>query len=134
VTEREQLEQAIAALEAQRAVLGDAVVEAALASMREKLAQAAAPTPDQQGERKLVTVMFADLSGFTALSEKLDPEHVRSLMNDCFNALVRVLHNCHFLYSQAISLMPASGKLNESPRNFNLVTKKLNSATLSSVG
>ncbi len=44
----------------------------------------------------------------------------------------RVLHNCHFLYSQAISLMPASGKLNESPRNFNLVTKKLNSATLSS--
>ncbi len=27
--------------------------------------------------------------------------------------------------------MPASGKLNESPRNFNLVTKKLNSATLS---
>ena len=91
MTEREQLEQAIAALEAQRSVLGDAVVEAALVSMREKLAQAAAPTPDQQGERKLVTVMFADLSGFTALSEKLDPEHVRSLMNDCFNALVPVV-------------------------------------------
>jgi hypothetical protein len=34
MNEREQLEQAIQALEAQRAVLGDAVVEAALGPMR----------------------------------------------------------------------------------------------------
>ena len=34
MTEREQLAQAIAALEAQRAILGDAVVEAALGPMR----------------------------------------------------------------------------------------------------
>src|SRR5574341_1099624 len=27
-----------------------------------------------EGERKQVTVLFADVSGFTALSEKLDPE------------------------------------------------------------
>jgi hypothetical protein len=38
MNEREQLEQAIAALKAQRATLGDAVVNAALAPMREKLA------------------------------------------------------------------------------------------------
>ena len=34
MTEREQLTQTIAALEAQRAILGDAVVEAALGPMR----------------------------------------------------------------------------------------------------
>jgi class 3 adenylate cyclase/tetratricopeptide (TPR) repeat protein len=29
--------------------------------------------------------MFADISGFTALSEKLDPEEVREIINECFN-------------------------------------------------
>jgi len=29
-----------------------------------------------EGERKGVTVMFADVSGFTAMSERLDPEDV----------------------------------------------------------
>ena len=32
-----------------------------------------------QGERKLVTVLFVDVSGFTALSEKLDPEDVHAV-------------------------------------------------------
>ena len=33
-----------------------------------------------EGERKLVTVLFADVAGFTAMSEKLDPEGIiRSL-------------------------------------------------------
>ena len=32
---------------------------------------------DQPGERRVVTVLFADLSGFTALSQSLDPEEVR---------------------------------------------------------
>lgn len=97
MTEREQLEQAIATLEAQRLSLGDAIVEVALAPMREKLAalQAFPVTPSIRGEdrrgtgeRKLVTVMFADISGFTALSEKMDPEAVRDLMNQCFAHLV----------------------------------------------
>ena len=39
-------------------------------------------------ERKLVTVVFADISGFTALSQDMDPEDVRALMNRCFDALV----------------------------------------------
>jgi len=89
-----QLKQAIAALEAQRAILGDAVVEAAMDSMREKLAameQVEAPTPDLVAERKLVTIMFADISGFTALAETMDPEAVRDLMNACFERLVPVV-------------------------------------------
>src|SRR5262245_34746384 len=32
-----------------------------------------------EGERKQVTVLFVDVSGFTALSERLDPEVVHGL-------------------------------------------------------
>jgi class 3 adenylate cyclase/tetratricopeptide (TPR) repeat protein len=86
MTEREQLEQAITALEAQRAILGDAVVNAALAPMREKLAALTAaaappPAPRETQQRKQVTVLFADVSGFTAMSETLDPEEVSATMN-----------------------------------------------------
>lgn len=35
--------------------------------------------------RKNVAVIFADISGFTALSEKMDPEEVREIINECFN-------------------------------------------------
>lgn len=35
--------------------------------------------------RKNVAVLFADVSGFTSLSEKLDPEVVREIINDCFS-------------------------------------------------
>ena len=37
-----------------------------------------------ESERRIATVMFADISGFTAMSEKLDPEQVTCVMNDCF--------------------------------------------------
>jgi adenylate cyclase len=42
--------------------------------------EAAAPHAD----RRPVTVLFADLSGFTALGEQLDPEDVRALQNDLY--------------------------------------------------
>ncbi len=41
-----------------------------------------------EGERRQVTVVFADISGFTALSERLDPEEVASFSNDCMKELV----------------------------------------------
>jgi class 3 adenylate cyclase/tetratricopeptide (TPR) repeat protein len=95
MTEREQLEQAIAALEAQRENLGDALVAAALINMRRQLAELELAeqkrAPDLEGERKLVTVMFADISGYTALMERLDPEAVQELVNACFNHLVPVI-------------------------------------------
>jgi hypothetical protein len=47
------------------------------------------------GERRMVTVMFADISGFTALSEKMDPEQVRNLMNGCFDQLVLLCRGSH---------------------------------------
>lgn len=74
-----QLEQAIAALEAQRSILSDTVVDTALAPLREKLASLQTPPPTQQ--RKQLTVLFADVSGFTALSETMDAEDVANTMN-----------------------------------------------------
>ncbi|MEI6876929.1 MAG: adenylate/guanylate cyclase domain-containing protein, partial [Spirochaetota bacterium] len=54
--------------------------------------QAGAPTdPDggegrlREGERRTVTVLFADMQGFTALSERLDPEEMDALMNRVFS-------------------------------------------------
>src|SRR4051794_37767330 len=40
-----------------------------------------------EGERRQVTILFADLSGFTALSQSLDPEQVRDLVAS-FTAVV----------------------------------------------
>lgn len=94
MTDRTQLEQSITTLESQRAILGDAVVDSSIAILREKLAalsQSVIVQSEQAGERKLVTVMFADISGFTALSEKNDPEHVRALVNACFSWLVPII-------------------------------------------
>ena len=45
----------------------------------------------QESERRQATIMFADLSGFTAMSEKMDPEDVTSLMNECFGMMAAVI-------------------------------------------
>jgi class 3 adenylate cyclase/predicted ATPase len=45
-----------------------------------------------QGERRQVTVIFADVSGFTALSETLDPEEVASFMNECLKDLAEAVY------------------------------------------
>ncbi|MBF0188296.1 MAG: tetratricopeptide repeat protein [Magnetococcales bacterium] len=57
-----------------------------------------APVVDQnservpmESERKNVTVLFADISGFTAMSESLDPEDVTSIMNGCMRKLADVV-------------------------------------------
>ena len=39
-------------------------------------------------ERRIVTVLFADLVGYTALAEHLDPEKVKRLVESCFERLV----------------------------------------------
>jgi len=45
-----------------------------------------------EGERKLVTVLFVDVSGFTALSEGLDPEDVHALMDRAFELMLGEVH------------------------------------------
>ncbi len=43
------------------------------------------------GERRQVTVLFADLRGFTPLASRQSPEKVVALLNECFRALVDVI-------------------------------------------
>jgi len=45
-----------------------------------------------EGERKLVTVLFADVANYTSLSEKLDPEEVHRIMDGCFQILMTEIH------------------------------------------
>ena len=57
------LARGITALEAQRALLGDAAVDAALAALRGQLAEHQAAAP----RRRLVSVLFLDVVGSTVL-------------------------------------------------------------------
>ena len=45
-----------------------------------------------KGERKQVTVLFVDVSGFTSLSERLDPEEVHRLMSRAFDLMLAEVH------------------------------------------
>jgi len=44
-----------------------------------------------EAERKHVTVLFSDLSGYTALSENLDPEEVKEITTRIFGEVAQVV-------------------------------------------
>jgi class 3 adenylate cyclase/tetratricopeptide (TPR) repeat protein len=85
------VEQAIAALEQQRTAIGDAVVDLALAPLVERRNRLRAGTAGEQ--RKLVTVLFADLVDFTVLSQALDPEDVRAIVAEYFAVWARCIED-----------------------------------------
>lgn len=90
-----QLKQTIAELESQRASLGEEVVETALTPLLSKLddllglQQASIMVSPQEPEeqRKLVSVLCADLVGFTNLSSQLDPEELREIQQSYFSTV-----------------------------------------------
>jgi class 3 adenylate cyclase/tetratricopeptide (TPR) repeat protein len=49
--------------------------------------------PAGREERKLVTILFADVTGSTALGERLDPERLRSLLNTYFSTMSAVIES-----------------------------------------
>jgi len=44
-----------------------------------------------EGERKYVTVLFSDLTGYTAMSEKLDPEEVKEITSRIFGEISNIV-------------------------------------------
>jgi class 3 adenylate cyclase/predicted ATPase len=84
MTERQQLEQAIAAQESLRGTLDDAIIDATIATLKEKLA-VLEPPPQQQ--RKLATILFMDITEHTALTRDLDPEEQMAVIDP---AIVRM--------------------------------------------
>src|SRR5882757_1535427 len=58
--------------------------------------QASRPKPhkiDTEANRRTITVLFADLSGFTAMSERLDPEVMQALQNELFEELTAAVQS-----------------------------------------
>jgi len=53
--------------------------------------EATAPKPDSDADRRPVTVLFADLCGFTTLSEQIDPEVMRVLQNELFEEMAQAV-------------------------------------------
>jgi class 3 adenylate cyclase/tetratricopeptide (TPR) repeat protein len=95
--EREKLEQAITQMEAQREKLGDAAVDASLVKLYRKLSElnkfetrdhGETQTTEHLGERRVVTVLFCDVTGSTALAESMDPEAWTGIMNTTFEYLI----------------------------------------------
>ncbi|HRD84008.1 MAG TPA: adenylate/guanylate cyclase domain-containing protein, partial [Rubrivivax sp.] len=83
-SEQQQLEAGIQALEAQRSLLGDAVVDMAVAPLKARLTALSAPaaSPVEPAQTlKQVTILFLDVVGSTTLSQHLDPEDVSAVMD-----------------------------------------------------
>ena len=95
-----ELEAAIAKLESQAAP-SDPNITVSLALLRSQLIKlrggfhSPVADPSLDSERKLVTIMFADISGFTALAETMDPEACRDLVNLYFQRMTPIIEKYH---------------------------------------
>ena len=116
-SEQSQLQAAIHALEAQRPLLGDAVVDAMLAPARARLAALAAlavpltPPADPAQTLRQVSILFLDVVGSTALAQQLDPEAVSAVMDDALTrgtALVKA-HRGRVLQYAGDNILAAFG-------------------------
>jgi class 3 adenylate cyclase len=58
-----------------------------------------------EGERKQVTVMFADMEGFTSLSERLGPEEAYTTMDQVYEILIHKVHD----YEGTVNEMTGDG-------------------------
>jgi predicted ATPase/class 3 adenylate cyclase len=88
-SKRSDIEAAIAALETQRAVLGDAVVDTALAPLKERLVFLGAATDAES--LRIMSVLFLDIVGSTAMSRALDPEDTRAIFHSAMREFSSVV-------------------------------------------
>src|SRR5512142_121347 len=52
-------------------------------------------TVERGGRRVEATVLFADIAGFTSLSENMHPEEVSALLNEYFSCIAQAAHAFH---------------------------------------
>jgi adenylate cyclase len=71
--------------------------------------------PDLKGERRKITVLFADVRGFTALSETLSPEDVFGILNDYFDKMIDEISRNHGMLNKFMGdgLMAVFGAVEE---------------------
>lgn len=89
MTTFQDIEKAISIIETQRPYLDDGVADVSLAALREKLVDLQAQSAGEQYPE--ITVLVADLSGFTSMSELRDAEEVRDTMNAVWRKLDSVI-------------------------------------------
>ncbi len=93
-SEQKQLEAGIQALEGQRALLGDAIVDALQAAAHAKLAALAVvheSPPAAAQALKQVSILFLDIVGSTTLSQRLDPEEISAVMDDALRRATAIV-------------------------------------------
>jgi class 3 adenylate cyclase len=74
-----------------------------------------------EGERKLVTVLFADVVGSTTIAERIDPEEMRTLVDRCFGHMLEEVHRFEGTVNQftgdgVMALFGAPLALEDAPR------------------
>jgi class 3 adenylate cyclase len=71
----------------------------------------------QRSEGKEITVLFADLQGFTALAERLDPARLVAVLNGYFEAMSRAIasHRGHLAKFLGDGLLALFGALEHDP-------------------
>ena len=111
--ERVYLEKAIAVQEGLRGTVDDAIIDATITSLKEKLADLD-PPPLQ---RKLVTILFMDIAGHTALTHHLDPEEQMAVVDPAIARLANIVsaHGGHVARYQgdgfkAVFGLPVAGE------------------------
>ena len=85
------LRSAITALEAQRSLLGNQLVETALSPVREQLAALEAQLRLAAEERKTVSVLFAEVAGLDDLSSVMDLEDLAEASNALWQRLDAII-------------------------------------------
>jgi class 3 adenylate cyclase/tetratricopeptide (TPR) repeat protein len=74
-----------------------------------------------EGERKVVTVLFADVVESTTIAERVGPEEMRTLMDRCFGYMLEEVHRCEgtviqFTGDGIMALFGAPLALEDAPR------------------
>jgi predicted ATPase/class 3 adenylate cyclase len=87
-SEVEALRAGITTLEGQRALLGDMVVDLALAPLRTRLASLLRPAGVR---RRQITVLFADVVGSTAIAQGLAAEDTLTVLNDAMQRMAALV-------------------------------------------
>ena len=75
----------------------------------------------KSADRRQVTILFADISGFTALSQRMEPDDVHETMNRCFDAIGGIIRDRggtvdKYIGDCVMALFGAPAALEQAPR------------------
>jgi predicted ATPase/class 3 adenylate cyclase len=82
-----QIKHTIASLEAQRSQWGDALVDTSLQALQKQLADLESQLTSPPQQRKLATILYADVVASTNLSQHLEPDEVLEIMDRALKRL-----------------------------------------------